>query len=66
MSYALRDKLAWELHGLKRKIDSQRGYAEAFASMGREQQTFNALFELALAKDELREWKRKNGIHPRR
>lgn len=66
MSYAPIEKLAWELHDLKRRIDSQRGYAEAFASLGRQQQALNALFELALAKDELRDWKRKNGIYPGR
>lgn len=61
MSYTLKEKLAWELHGLQHRIDLQKNYAETFALMGREQQAFNALFELSLAKDELSEWKRKNG-----
>jgi hypothetical protein len=60
VSYTLKEKLAWELHGLQHRIDLQKNYAETFASMGRKQQALNALFELSLAKDELSEWKRKN------
>jgi predicted DsbA family dithiol-disulfide isomerase len=70
MSYTQQEKLAWEFHGLKNAINTQRALAEIRASEGKGkinmQRSLAALFELAMAEDELKNWKKKHGINTRR
>ena len=69
MSYTQLEKLKWEFHGLKNKIATQRAMA-SFESEGKSkismQRSLAALFELAIAEDELKIWKKKHGINARR
>ncbi len=69
MSYTQLEKLTWEFYGLKNAIETQRALA-SFGSVGKSkvsmQLAMTALFELAMAEDDLKKWKKKNGINTRR
>lgn len=69
MSYTQLEKLTWEFHGLKNAIEKQRALA-SFDSENKSkvsvQRSLAALFELAMAEDELKIWKKKHGINARR
>jgi hypothetical protein len=69
MSYTQQEKLAWEFYGLQHAINTQHALF-SFESKGKSkvsmQRALAALFELAMAEDELKNWKKKHGINTRR